>query len=410
MRVSILLSAALLLTGCTSIISGSTELYKDYLGSRSWVRRANLQGGQIELVVMRTMADGTLRGRFDGLGECAHCVFQIPVPNSLNKVRCEAIFPQPAQWNGTLLVLGAEGPGGNFPKNAPQRIKDGTAVVCCDGGMNILRKRDESPNPEMTGFKRPESRQTFMEEAMHLAVVGGKALTMARFGKAPEKTIFEGRESAGAQGVFLAQKYPEDVDVLKLQNPALDFWRTFLYEFNVSMSVRDRSGHMVLRDAQCEAVVVAAKQKNGLTMKEDEFFDLAANYDNIFSFSHTKDKIRHMWHELYTAESVSTNLNLKVDVVERGVDLKPIIRASQWRVHWFFGDTEYGHEAAPTQVLALRETCKALTPSGDLSAFAARGGKLEVVIEKNNAFVPKAIAEDSLKSIKGIKPTVKRVE
>ena len=232
MRISFLLVAALFLTGCTSIISGTTELYKDYLGSRSWARKANLQGGQLELVVMRTLDEGTLRGRFDGLGDCAHCVYQMPVSNTVNKVRCEAIFPK--DWNGTMLLLGTENAGGAFPKTAPQRIKDGTAVVCCDGGMNIIQRRDGSANPEMTGFKRPETRKVFMEEALHLALVGAKALAVARYGKEPTKVIVEGRETAAAQGVFLAQKYPADVNELRLVDPALDFWRMLTYEFNIA--------------------------------------------------------------------------------------------------------------------------------------------------------------------------------
>lgn len=405
------LAAMLLLAGCTTVFEAASEFYTDKWGSRSWAQKANLGGGRVEEIIERTLAEGTLRGRFNGLTQCVQTIYRMPIPNYSNYVLCEAIMPP--NWNGKLLVMGCEGPGGNYPKDAPQFAKNGTMVVSCDGGMNFVRNRDGSPNAVLAGFQRPEAREAFMQEAVHQAIVGGRELAKAFYNKPVEKTVFFGGEVGGAQGVFLAERHPEDVDELLLVNPAIEFWPAFLYEFNLASHVRESSGYLILRESQCEAIrnatleAAAEKQKK---LEEEEFFALAAKYDTVFAFSYKSDKVRRMWHELFTAQSLSAATKEKVATVAPGVDMRPVVTATPWRVQWFFGDNQYGHSVPPAKLLASRELCDKLTPVGDLAAFAARGGKLQVVLEANNAFVPAAVAEAGLKRIKGVKPTIKRVE
>lgn len=404
------LAATLLLAGCSTIIDTASEFYTDHLGSRSWARKANLGGGRVEQITERTLSAGTLRGRFNGLTQCVQAIYRMPVPNQPNSVSCEAIMP--ANWNGKLLVLGCEGPGGDYPKNAPQFSKDGTMVVSCDGGMNFVRNRDGSSNAIVSGFQRPESRATFMQEAVHLALVGGKEIAKAFYGRPAEKTLFFGREVGGAQGVFLAERHPEDVDEMQLVNPAVEFWPAFLYEFNVASHVRETSGYLILKASQCEAVLKAAQDASKAKQKvgETEFFAMAARHDSVFAFSYKSDKVCRMWHELFSAQTLSATLKEQVATVMPGVDMRPVITSLPWRVQWFFGDNQYGHSVQPAKLLAARAECEKLTPSGNLAAFAAHGGKLEVVLEMNNAMVPFSVAEAGLKRIKGVKPAVKKVE
>ena len=396
-------------TGCVSIYESVTQLYTDTFGSRSWARKAALGDGNIERIVERSYETGTMRGRFNGLKDCVQVIYRMPVPGAFNSVRCEAILPK--EWNDEIIVLGCEGPGGASPKDAPQFAKNGAVVVCCDGGMNFMRNRDGSANPILSGIQRPEALETFMKEAIHLAVVGGKEIARAYYGRAVTKTAFYARETGAAQGVFLAGKYPEDIDEMRLVNPAIDFWTQLLYEFNVASHVRESTGYLTLTASQCQAVIKAAKEAAKMKkIDEGQFFELAAKYDSVFAFSYKSDKVRSMWHELCTAQVLSAAIGAQVPVVPMGVDMRPVLTTAPWRIHWFFGEKEYGHAVQVSKLLSMRERCAKLTPDGDLTAFAERGGKLEVVLEMNNPFVTKAVAEAGLKCLKGVKPTVTNVE
>lgn len=398
---------AFIFAGCTSMVTGGKELYRDYLGDRAWVRKA--AGVQVESLVARTQESGTLRGRFAGAGACEQVIFVQHAQNV--RVRCEAILP--ATWNGRLVVLGCEGAGGDFPKAAPKQLQDGAVVVSCDGGMNAVRRRDGSANPVETGFSSPAAREVFMREALHLAVVGAKELVKARYGREVEKTDFIGREAGVAQGVFLAELHPEDVDTLLLVSPALDFWRAFAYELNVMTQIRTPAGVIVARPNQCAAIVAAARE---LAKEKDTVIDgekllmTAAKHDPSFMSHHTMKKVCMMWHELLSAQALSEKLKMKVDAVPSNVDISPMLKATSWRLGWLFGEQETGHRLTAEQLATAQAACKALTPAGDLAAFAGRGGKVTVVLETGNPFVPPALAQAGVKSLKGIKPEVKQVQ
>ena len=408
-----LLAAATCQTGClgtlvSGAVSGSTELYKDHFGSRSFVKKANLFGGRVEEVIERTAKADMLRGRFTDVPPCVQVIYRVPVEGSSAPVRGEVLLPC-ADWNGTVRVLGCEGPGGGFNLSAPQFLKEGAAVVSCDGGMNFVRTRDGSADPVGAGAQRSAAREVFLQSALHAATAAGKELVAAYYGKPVEKTVFSGRETGAAQGLFLAERFPEDVDALELVNPAIDFWSALAYNVNVSSRIREASGRVILRDRQCAAVVSAAKELAAdQKIDEAEFFERAAKFEPSFTFGHTRERVCRMWHEILSAETISSNLAVRVATPELGSDLTPFIRAKPWRVQWIFGVNELGHGVTPEKLLAARDACAALTPSCDLSAFAARGGTCAITIEKNNVFVPPSLAEQDLGKIKGLKPTVKK--
>jgi pimeloyl-ACP methyl ester carboxylesterase len=408
---SIAALALLFSAGCTLIWDTTSDLYTDYVGSRSWVRGANLGDGRVVDVIDRTFKDGTLRGRFEGVGACTQVNYRMPASHDYVTVMCEAVLPQ--KWNGRVLLLGCDGPGGEIPKDATLFAKDGTAVISCDGGMNGARNRDGSPSGLKSGVKRPGQRQVFAQEALHLAIAGGRELVRARYGRAPDKTYFYGRETGGAQGLILAERHPEDVDSMILVNPAANFWDALVYEFNVARNISEISGHRVLKAVQCEAMLYAARQVlNGKEKRvgESDFFGYAAQIDPVFQRSYKTEKVRSMWHELLTAQTVSTNLRTRVYAVPLNVDLSPYINYMPWRVAWFFGENEMGHNVSPTELLAARESAAQLSASNDLTAFGKRGGELTVYIEANNPFVPAPLVDGWLPQVKGVKPRIERVK
>ena len=402
--------AMLLCAGCTTIFNSAADLYTDYIGSHRWVRSADLGGGRVEEVIDRSFEDGTLRGRFEGVGSCTQVIYRMPAEDHVT-VLCEAVLPR--KWNGRVVLLGCDGPGGEFPKDTALFAKDGTAVISCDGGMNGMRKRDGSPSGIKSGVKRPIPRKVFAQQALHLAIAGGRELVKARYGRAPDKTFFYGRETGGAQGLILAERHPEDVDAMMLVNPAANFWDILAYEFNVARNISGISGHRVLKEVQCEAMLYAARQVLNSKEKrvgEADFFGYAAQIDPVFQRSYKTEKVRGMWHELLTAQTVSTNLRTRVYAVPLNVDLTPYIRYTPWRVAWFFGENEMGHNVTPTELLAARELAAPLSASSDLTAFGKRGGTVQVVIEATNAFVPAPMVDEWLPKLKGVKPEIERVK
>ena len=408
---SIAALAMFLCAGCTTIFNSATDLYTDYIGSRRWVRSADLGGGRVEEVIDRSFENGTLRGRFEGVGSCTQVIYRMPASTDHVTVLCEAVLPR--TWNGRVLLLGCDGPGGDFPKDATLCAKDGTAVISCDGGMNGVRNRDGSPSGLKSGVKRPGARKMFAQEALHLAISGGRELVAARYGRAPEKICFYGRETGGAQGLILAERHPEDVDALLLVNPAANFWDALAYEFNVARNISGISGHRIIKEVQCEAMLYAARQV--LNSKEHRVGVAISSLgiiliDPVFQRSYKTEKVRAMWHELLTAQTVTTNLRTRVYAVPLNVDLSPYIRYSPWRVAWFFGENEMGHNVTPTELLAAREDAAPLSASNDLTAFGKRGGTMHVVLEANNAFVPAPMVDEWLPKVKGVTPDVLRVK
>ena len=408
---SIAALAMFLCAGCSTIFNSAADIYTDYLGSRRWVRGANLGDGRVVDVIDRTFKDGTLRGRFEGVGACTQVIYRMPASHDYVTVMCEVVLPQ--NWNGRVLLLGCDGPGGEIPKDATLFAKDGTAVISCDGGMNGVRNRDGSPSGLKSGVKRPGQRQVFAQEALHLAITGGRELVKARYGRAPDKVYFYGRETGGAQGLILAERHPEAVDSMILVNPAANFWDALVYEFNVARNISEISGHRVLKAVQCEAMLYAAHQvlnSKEKRLSEADFFGHAAKIDPVFQRSYKTEKVRTMWHELLTAQTVSTNLRTRVYSVPLNVDLSPYINYLPWRVAWFFGENEMGHNVTPTELLAAREGAAQLSASNDLTAFGRRGGEMTVYVEANNPFVPAPLVDGWLPQVKGVKPRIERVK
>jgi feruloyl esterase len=67
---------------------------------------------------------------------------------------------------------------------------------------------------------QPEKLVDYQYRAVHELTVVGKAITAARYGRAPEKSYWNGCSTGGRQGLKEAQRYPDDYDAIVAGAPA----------------------------------------------------------------------------------------------------------------------------------------------------------------------------------------------
>ena len=156
---------------------------------------ANPDGNPVEAPAGTLVVDLTLR----------------PAPGS--EVRVEVALPPPGRWDGRLVGVGNGGGGGWLPsKEFGAHLRRGRAVTTTDLGT----KRD----PTHAGIGSPEVRKDFGHRATHLAMVAGRTLAEAVYGRGPRFVYFLGGSTGGQQGMMLAQRHPEDCDAILSAVPA----------------------------------------------------------------------------------------------------------------------------------------------------------------------------------------------
>ena len=134
-----------------------------------------------------------------------------PSPESC--VRVEVALPPAERWCGRLVGIGNGGGGGWLPsKEQGFYLRRGCAATTTDLGT----KRD----PAHSGIGNREVWRDFGHRATHLAMVAGRALAAAYYGRPPRFAYFVGGSTGGRQGLVLAQRHPEDCDAILSAVPA----------------------------------------------------------------------------------------------------------------------------------------------------------------------------------------------
>ncbi len=126
-----------------------------------------------------------------------------PVANS----RIGVVYRLPEGWNGKLLGLGGGGWAGNVRiESALEGLKRGYATLQTDGGHSGANVWDPS------WAANPEAATDFAWRAIHLMTVVGKDVAAHYYGRAQDKTYYEGCSTGGRQGLMEVQRFPDDYD------------------------------------------------------------------------------------------------------------------------------------------------------------------------------------------------------
>lgn len=299
-------------------------------------------------------------------------------------------MPEAAKWNGRFVGLGNGGPAGKInPAGLSGLSGAGYAAATTDMGT--------APNPD-SGVGNREVWKDFGFRSTHLMTVAGKQITQAYYGKAPEFSYFNGGSTGGQQALQEAQRYPEDYDGIVATVPA--HCRTPLHAYflwndqilkkcpftkeqeasviaaaNEYLAPREiplAAGKFV-SDPRCtpqdiEAVIALARKKDATLTDEH-----AAALRKLF------DGPRHA----VTGERIFN-----------GIPLGSSLEAAHGHLYlfkWVFGpdkkleDINFGADI-DTYTAALAPYLTA--ENADLTAFAARGGKLISTTGAADSVVP----------------------
>ena len=390
--------AALFLGGCKFggyEFASVRDAWRNTVGAASWAHGADLGSGTLRTVEERTQENGALRAKFGGSVECWTASFEEPLSEG-GKVCGQVILPM--SWNGTLWLIANDGPDGELPARAVSYAQDGSAVVCGDGGMGQVRRRNGRIDAVAAGIRNPSLRTAFFQEALALVLKDGRILAERKYGRAPERVFCSGRESGGAQALFLVAKDPSAVNRLELVNPAVDFAACAAYDLNVARQTGIGLAYVrQLPPLQFSSIQRAARDigmKSFELARTNELWSAAGKYDD--SFTSNRDYVsvvRKAWRNLLAPTALTDGTNsVAIPPVRLDMDFEPRMRERSWRLAWLLNEADYDATVSDADFLVRLPEMSRYTPPADLAPFFAAGGQVELTLETENARVPASVS------------------
>lgn len=119
-------------------------------------------------------------------------------------IGAELWLPEEPQWNGKLLAAGVGGEAGTYNyADMARGLRHGYATASTDAGH---RKGDRDWALD------PVKRAAFASQGNHRLAVEAKAMIAAYYGNVPRRSYFIGCSGGGREGLKEAQSYPDDFD------------------------------------------------------------------------------------------------------------------------------------------------------------------------------------------------------
>jgi hypothetical protein len=141
-------------------------------------------------------------------------------PTSESTIMAEVWLPDPANWNGNFLGAGNGGFGGSVSGPAGDmrsEIAKGYATAGDDLGHEIA---SQTVIDGSWVIGHPEKVKDFAYRADHVTAEFAKALIAAYYGRAPQFSYFRGCSNGGHEALMEAQRYPADYDGIVAGAPA----------------------------------------------------------------------------------------------------------------------------------------------------------------------------------------------
>lgn len=135
-------------------------------------------------------------------------------PTADSDIRFEVWLPEQG-WNGKFMQAGSGGAAGF--------IGYGSLAAALAGGYAVANT-DTGHQGAIGDFAwaadHPEKLTDYAYRAVHEITLAGKAITAARYGKAPARSYWSGCSTGGRQGLKEAQRFPDDYDAIVAGAPA----------------------------------------------------------------------------------------------------------------------------------------------------------------------------------------------
>ena len=180
-------------------------------------------------------------------------------PTADSDIRFEVWLP--TNWNGKFLQTGNGGAAGSIVHaSLAVPLSRGYAVANTDTG------HQGAGGDFSWAVGHPEKLTDYAYRAVHELTVVGKAVTTARYGKAPSKSYWDGCSTGGRQGLKEAQRFPEDYDAIVAGAPANNW--SALMSFSIQTQ-RNLTGAGALGIDKLgllkQAAIAACDAKDGVT-------------------------------------------------------------------------------------------------------------------------------------------------
>ncbi|WP_169517189.1 tannase/feruloyl esterase family alpha/beta hydrolase [Azohydromonas australica] len=186
-------------------------------------------------------------------------------------------------WTGRLVMQGCGGYCGNLislpvsyspsaATNCPRILSGELAVAGHNGGhvgqMNPNRFL-ASISDGMWALNNPDGLIDFYYRSNHKATVAVKAIMRAFYGRPVQFSYFDGCSSGGRAGLHVAQRYPEDYEGILAGAPTIDntATNTFSHSWNVRVNRAPNGTSILTSDkipALAKAVLAACADESGM--------------------------------------------------------------------------------------------------------------------------------------------------
>lgn len=180
-------------------------------------------------------------------------------PSRDSDIRFELWLPA-QNWNGKFMQTGNGGAAGSIVHSSlAEPLARGYAVANTDTGHR------GAAGDFAWAAGHPERLTDYQYRAVHELTVAGKAITEARYGRAPERSYWNGCSTGGRQGLKEAQCFPEDYDAIVAGAPTNN-WSPLM---SLSVLIRRNQGPTGLGadklDLLKESALAACDALDGVT-------------------------------------------------------------------------------------------------------------------------------------------------
>ena len=175
------------------------------------------------ITTAETVAAGAFKPQVPGFPGLAADYTKLPAfcrvsgsikPTADSDIRFDLWLPAEG-WNGRFMQTGNGVAAGSIVYSSlAEPLTRGYAVTHTDTG------HQGAGDSFSWAVGHPEKLTDYAYRAVHELTVAGKAITTAYYGKAPEKSYWNGCSTGGRQGLKEAQRYPDDYDAIIAGAPA----------------------------------------------------------------------------------------------------------------------------------------------------------------------------------------------
>jgi feruloyl esterase len=230
----------------------------------------NLQLEDTAISMAETVSSGTLdlgeAGTFQKLPVFCRVAGELH-PTSDSRIRFEVWLPELGSgsgsgqnseqgseggWNGRLLGVGNGGFAGSiYYRQMAGYLKRGFAVAGSDAG------HEAEAGDASWAWQHPEKVKDFGWRAVHLTAERAKQMVEAYYGKAADRSYFDGCSDGGREALMEAQRFPEDYDGILAGAPA-NAWSTMVASGGVAMQALMADPRSYIPDGKLKLIERAA--------------------------------------------------------------------------------------------------------------------------------------------------------